>query len=85
MRSEISFFLHILTQIFKVFIASRSLVYNLENKEIFNQVSDVIRNCGRFAVFCSVIGPENSHNSILTPITNWLPAFSRALVPAFLL
>ena len=46
-------------------------------------MSDVIRNCGRFAVFCSVIGPENSHNSTLTPITNWLAAFSRALVPAF--
>ena len=58
-----------------------SLVTNLEQFSVSKTICDYIG----FAITYSVIGPENSRNSLiqsgakLKPITTWSPAFSRTL------
>ena len=54
-------------------------------RAVFNWLSKVIKVCISFSLLRSVIGPENSRNSLnqsyakQKPISTWSPAFSRAL------
>ena len=54
-------------------------------RAVFNWLSKVIKVCISFSLLRSVIGPENSRNSLnqsyanKKPISTWSPAFSRAL------